>query len=71
MGSQEPDDPHAMVLHHFGRPYLAFLTLTVVRGKLETRVGEDDWAGPSGGGRVITLFVPGEFIFTALQETVT
>jgi hypothetical protein len=21
MGSQEPDDPHAMVLHHFGSTY--------------------------------------------------
>ena len=44
MGSQEPDDPHAMVLHHFGTSQHRLLRIMLIgRGKLETRVGEDDW----------------------------
>lgn len=35
MGSQEPDDPHAMVLHHFGIFYLNSI-IDFFRGQLET-----------------------------------
>lgn len=40
MGSQEPDDPHAMVLHHFGMSCKVSL---ICRRELETGYGEDDW----------------------------
>jgi len=33
MGSQEPDDPHAMVLHHFGMiPLLSIFLLILLEG---------------------------------------
>lgn len=72
MGSQEPDDPHAMVLHHFGRPLTSVLDVDGDRGELETRVGENNRTGPQGRGTLpITVFVvPGRLYFTALQETI-
>jgi hypothetical protein len=53
MGSQEPDDPHAMVLHHFGMSFTSTLT---DRGQLETRSGEINWQDRCPDGLTVKLF---------------